>query len=225
MSEPENFLARWSRRKAEAERPPEAQPEPARSESVPATVEPAGASAEAAKADNKEEAAFDLSKLPSLDSIGPGTDVSAFLQKGVPGDLARAALRRVWTSDPAIRDFIGIAENQYDFATGSDIPGFGPLTPADDVARMVAQIMREGAPRVPEPSAEEKRAENKEPSKVEREGETTVAQPAGSESVASSDQAQSVEVAALEPPADVASQQDGDETAAEPRSHGRALPR
>jgi hypothetical protein len=26
-----------------------------------------------------------------------------------------AALRRAWVSDPVIRDFIGIAENQWDF--------------------------------------------------------------------------------------------------------------
>jgi len=227
MSEPENFLTRWSRRKAEAERVAEAAPEPARSES--GTPESAAeVPTEAAKTDNKEEPAFDLSKLPSIESIGPGTDVSAFLQKGVPADLARAALRRVWTADPAIRDFIGIAENQYDFATGSDIPGFGPLSPADDVAKMVAQIMREGVPRPPVSSAENEHAENKEPLKVEQEKEeATVSELAEVDSIAAADEAQPVQVASAEPPApiDAAPQQTEDDGSAGVHSHGRALPR
>jgi hypothetical protein len=33
----------------------------------------------------------------------------------VPQDLARAALRRAWTVDPAIRDFVGLFENCWDF--------------------------------------------------------------------------------------------------------------
>src|SRR5687768_12203904 len=161
MSEPENFLARWSRRKADAEQPADRAGdanEKAESQNQP------GAVAEAKKGEAKEEGEeVDLSKLPPIESIGPETDIRAFLQKGIPPELTRAALRRVWTSDPAIRNFIGIAENQYDFATGSDIPGFGPLTPADDVARMVSQIMREGVPRPLVPSESERPAETDAP--------------------------------------------------------------
>ena len=78
-------------------------------------------------------------RLP-LESIGAGTDIRAFLQKGVPLELSRAALRRAWVSDPAIRDFIEVAENQWDFATGSDIAGFGPLEASEEVRRMVAEM-------------------------------------------------------------------------------------
>ena len=138
MSEPENFLARWSRRKQEAENSSEkpndavALAESVREESEVSADLPASAA--------KEEPAFDVSSLPSLDSIGAGSDIRAFLQKGVPLDLSRAALRRAWVADPAIRDFIEVAENQWDFATGSDIPGFGPLEMTDDLRRMVAQM-------------------------------------------------------------------------------------
>ncbi len=152
MSEPENFLTRWSRRKAEqpADRASDA------NEKADQQKQPGGAAAEAKEEETKKEGEeVDLSKLPPIESIGPETDIRAFLQKGIPPELTRAALRQVWTSDPAIRNFIGIAENQYDFATGSDIPGFGPLTPADDVARMVRQIMGEGVPRPPSPSEPE----------------------------------------------------------------------
>jgi hypothetical protein len=44
-------------------------------------------------------------------------------------------------SDPAICDFIGIAENQWDFADPTAIPGFGPLRETDDVPRLLAQAL------------------------------------------------------------------------------------
>jgi TorA maturation chaperone TorD len=77
-------------------------------------------------------ATFDLASLPPLQSITAGTDIRSFLGSGVPVELTRAALRRAWVTDPAIRDFIGIAENQWDFNDPTAMPGFGPLR-AEDV--------------------------------------------------------------------------------------------
>jgi hypothetical protein len=109
--------------------------------------------AEATQADNDEAAAppvadaasdepFDLASLPSIESIAANTDIAAFLRAGVPAELTRAALRRAWTSDPAIRDFIGIAENQWDFNDPNAIPGFGPLDPTENAADLLAQVSR-----------------------------------------------------------------------------------
>lgn len=147
MSEPENFLARWSRRKQEVEHAAEKPDDVPREGSVTEASVAEGSPTEAKPAEKKEPE-FDLSSLPSIESIGAGTDIRAFLQKGVPLELSRAALRRAWTTDPIIRDFIEVAENQWDFATGSDIPGFGPLEASDDVRRMVAEIFQ-GQPNVP----------------------------------------------------------------------------
>ena len=219
MSEPENFLARWSRRKAEAEQPADrADDANERGE----LQQPGGAAAEAKDEQAKKEGdEVDLSKLPPIESIGPETDIRAFLQKGIPPELTRAALRRVWTSDPAIRNFIGIAENQYDFATGSDIPGFGPLTPADDVARMVREIMREGVPRPP-PRSEPEPSPEADAETLEKNTETAEV----------ADEAPAArEVAALDdvPPENDAAQQNDvgeeDEASPAPHSHGGALPR
>jgi hypothetical protein len=69
------------------------------------------------------------------------------LRKGVPADLTRAALRRAWASDPAIRDFIGIAENQWDFNDPNGIPGFGPLAPMESGVDVLAQISTRVQPR------------------------------------------------------------------------------
>jgi hypothetical protein len=176
MTEPENFLSRWSRRKQEAERDSDAQDNEQSVERVPAIepdaskagTEPPGtespgtespgtespraeapgakASGIEAKTEGQQEASVDLSSLPPIESINAGTDVGPFLRKGVPLELTRAALRRAWTTDPTIRDFIGIAENQWDFATGSDLPGFGPLEASDDVRRMVEELFQQKLP-------------------------------------------------------------------------------
>src|SRR5262249_15447610 len=66
------------------------------------------------------------------------------LRAGVPADLTKAALRRAWTSDPAIRDFIGLAENQWDFTDPASIPGFGPLSAGEDVGGLLAQALGQG---------------------------------------------------------------------------------
>src|SRR5882724_2207330 len=115
----EEFLARWSRRKREAKAvvnvPPP--PEPA---GTPNPVPPAAA-------ENPPDAEVELSSLPPIDSIDAATDITAFLRKGISKELSRAALRRAWTADPAIRDFVGLAENAWDFNDPNAMPGFGPL--------------------------------------------------------------------------------------------------
>jgi hypothetical protein len=83
---------------------------------------------------------FDPTSLPSIDSITADTDVVAFLKSGVPTALTRAALRRAWTSDPAIRDFIGIADNQWDFNDPNGISGFGRLDAAESGVAFLAQL-------------------------------------------------------------------------------------
>jgi hypothetical protein len=140
MSEPENFLARWSRRKRDAaEAAPEAEAAPQQNAApTPPTEAPKGADREP----------FDLASLPPIESIGAGTDVSAFLRPGVPAELTRAALRRAWSADPAIRDFVGLVENGWDFNDPEAMAGFGSISPGE-VARLVAQTIGEAAPEQP----------------------------------------------------------------------------
>lgn len=132
MSE-EEFLARWSRRKRES-RADVAPAEPAK---------PAGPQSESATPEALDgESAFDLANLPSIDEISATTDITAFLRKGIPQDLSRAALRRAWASDPAIRDFVGLAENAWDFNDPTAMPGFGPLDcTSEELAALVDRIV------------------------------------------------------------------------------------
>jgi Protein of unknown function (DUF3306) len=138
MSEPENFLARWSRRKtAETER----EGAPDKSDAASSATDVGGAEniaadSPAASQSEKAPAEVDLASLPAIESIGIGTNVSAFLRTGVPAELTRAALRRAWAADPAIRDFVGLSENAWDFTAPDGIPGFGPLSGADATRAM-----------------------------------------------------------------------------------------
>jgi hypothetical protein len=80
---------------------------------------------------------LDAAVLPSLESIGAQTDIRPFLRTGVPPELARAALRRAWSEDPAIRTFKGLAESDWDFNDPNGMHGFGELGPEFDVSEMV----------------------------------------------------------------------------------------
>jgi Protein of unknown function (DUF3306) len=133
----DNFIARWSRRKREAENEKIRPKQPA-SPQASAEQQPASTAGEKRA---EVEPPFDPATLPPIESIVADTDIRAFLQKGVPADLTKAALRRAWSTDPAIRNFIEMAENQWDFTDPSSIPGFGALHASDDVRRLVSQAM------------------------------------------------------------------------------------
>jgi hypothetical protein len=107
VSERDTFLARWLRLKQEAEK--------AETPTVP----------------------FNLGNLPPIESLTSESDMSVFLQSGVPTDIVRAALHSAWRLDPAIRDFVGIAESQWDFNDPAAMPGFGPLDPMDEAQSVV----------------------------------------------------------------------------------------
>jgi hypothetical protein len=61
----------------------------------------------------------------------------------VPVDIARAALRRAWSADPRIRDFVGLADYDWDYHTPGSAAGFGPLEMTDELRQMVARILGE----------------------------------------------------------------------------------
>ena len=121
----EDFLSRWARLKRESTAEPANRARAQTTDSEPTPL------------DSAPGAPIDVSSLPPIESISAESSVAAFLQAGVPEDLTRAALRNAWARDPAIRDFVGIAENQWDFNGKGAIAGFGSLS-AEETARYVA---------------------------------------------------------------------------------------
>jgi hypothetical protein len=153
MSEREKFFDRWSRRKQEAENEaklPDAK-EPKPDTADPSLGEMRGESSVLPGQAKKDQPVFDPKSLPSLDSIAATTDIRAFLAAGVPEELKQAALQRVWRTDPAIRDFVGLSENSWDFNDPNGIHGFGPLEVTEQMKAAV-EAMFDRKPPSPEPA-------------------------------------------------------------------------
>jgi hypothetical protein len=147
-----------------------------------------------------------MPELPPIDAIDANTDIRAFLQKGVPADLTRAALRRAWSSDPAIRDFVGLSENSWDFNAPEGVPGFGPFAP-DAARKLVAQVLGD--------------------SQAEQGLEATVAATAEPPASASNAPATGDKIAQAQLPADAGAAESGDgqeDTAVQQRSTGTEPP-
>ena len=191
--ESEGFLSRWSRRKravVEGRAPEEAAP--------PAPLE---AKPEALPAEPEDE--FDLTSLPPIESLTIESDFKAFLHRKVPLDLRAAALRRAWSLDPAIRDFIGPADYAWDFNAPDGVPGFA-LELGGDAMKLLSHALGLDAP-APKP-----------------EEETAPEAPAMAEALAPDATPETPGLAIAEAPPEAEA---APETLAErPRRHGSALP-
>ena len=187
VSGSEKFLSRWLRLKglSEAAAPPGNPP---------------------------SSAAFDPASLPPLHSIVADTDMQQFMHEAVPEEVTRAALRSAWTADPVVREFVGIAENQWDFNDPASMPGFGPIAAADYLATQALQSLTDAVQIAPEDAASvaETQCADSETPRADR---LPVA-PSHEEII---DRVDTVAVAAETESAAIA--------AAMPRTHGRAMPR
>ena len=217
----EEFLARWSRRKREAKAAVDAPPptEPAE------TPDPAPS----ATAENPANAEVDLANLPPVESITAATDVTAFLRQGIPPELSRAALRRAWAADPAIRDFVGLAENAWDFNDPHAMPGFGPLDCSEEQLGALLDRIVGGARSAAESLATAVTEQNHGTQSVDSE-RNLLSESRSSE--ATCDLSPAKEISMGEPSATSAAvqpetpQSDGsDQTSDRRRTHGGALPR
>jgi hypothetical protein len=162
VSDQEKFLQRWSRRKQEAEteaKQPAGKPETSENSEEARRSPPASPP-------KSEEAkpVFDPKSLPSLDSITATTDIRVFLAPGVPEGLKHAALRRAWSADPAIRDFIGLSENSWDFNDPTGAHGFGPLEVTEQLKKAVEAMFDRKLSSPENRTKEEEQNDNRLPS-------------------------------------------------------------
>jgi hypothetical protein len=140
----EGFLARWSRRKRAVREAAPEKPPSAPAAASPPPVASVGASPPAAETRGEGEE-IDLSFLPKIEDITPETDLRPFFAKGVPVALREAALARMWSLDPKIRDFVGPADYAWDFNAPGGVPGFSLDLPeeAKALAKRLLGIDRE----------------------------------------------------------------------------------
>jgi len=137
MSDREDFFSRWSRRKREAA---ESANEPKQSDGEARAKSGDAPMAQNAAADPTGPA-FNPATLPSIESITAETDIRGFLAPSVPPALMRAALRRVWTTELKIRDFVGLADYDWDFNAPGSMAGFGALESTDAIRQQMADLI------------------------------------------------------------------------------------
>jgi hypothetical protein len=159
MNDPKSLLMRWSRRKHAAaatdqtrsfidETKSSAALSPASSEGAVESAGVAGAVRQdcdgaglSSVAADSVDRPFDPLSVAPIESISADSDIRGFLAPGVPPELTRAALRRAWAADPKIRNFVGLADYDWDFNTPGSMAGFGLLEVTDDLRRVAAQIV------------------------------------------------------------------------------------
>jgi hypothetical protein len=132
--EPEDggFLRGWSRRKLAAKKPAVAPPAPPDNLSV----EP-----ERPTLSEQVDDAY-IAALPPIASIVEGTDIKPFLARGVPGDLRNAALRKLWSATPGVRDYVDPAvDYAWDWNAPGGVPGGGGTLSQGRVAQMVKDLI------------------------------------------------------------------------------------
>ena len=113
------FLGRWSRRKAEAKTAEETTSAiSADLQDAEAASDLAAQEADMATEEASEPPAFDVASLPDIDSLGPGSDFSMFMQTGVPAELKTRALRKLWRVKPELANLDGLLDYGEDL-TGS----------------------------------------------------------------------------------------------------------
>ena len=152
MNDPDNFLSRWSHRKRESVAQPE-KTDGGEESTHQVRGRETDSDIPASRSAAPSVPEFDVGSLPPIESIGADTDISGFMRKGVPAALRTAALRRAWSADPTIRDFMGPTENYWDAAGPDGVPGFGDLDPNLDVKRLVSELFGEVAPERAKPDA------------------------------------------------------------------------
>jgi hypothetical protein len=183
VSEEAGFLSRWARRKQAAlrgeapaqdgpkvaeglapipspdavlaERPPGVPLEGTASDVPAEGAQDAALVAEAAGDDACPPAPepFDVESLPPVELLDASSDFSLFLRPGVPAALRSAALRKAWTADPLIRDYLSPLDYGWDFNTPGGLP-FGFSDALGEGADKVLQLIRQAVGE-PEPPPEE----------------------------------------------------------------------
>lgn len=150
----EGFLSRWSRRKMEITETTVVEQSATTvlsEEAAPAFPLVEGAPPPELEEEEEETVIVDL---PDIDSLDADSDFTVFLQKGVPEELQKLALRKLWRSNPVFANLDGL--NDYD----EDFTKITPL--AEGLAEELKKMMKENSRHEPEVEEPEEELENSE---------------------------------------------------------------
>lgn len=124
----DDFLSRWSRRKAEARRglrktpaagtPPAGEAEARETAALKDDVAAPETSADASAPSPEEESEADRAAAFEdfdFDALDYESDYTQFMEKGVPEAIRRRALRKLWHSNPILANLDGLNDYDEDF--------------------------------------------------------------------------------------------------------------
>jgi len=119
-------LSRWSQRKAAARRGApleEASGERSDQETAVASPPVVESGPPASPAAENVPAAEELPVLPPVEELTAESDYTAFLADNVPEEIKRAALRKLWRSDPVFGELDGLNDYDEDYNLASSLIG------------------------------------------------------------------------------------------------------
>jgi len=119
LSDEEQFLARWARRKTEADKKPRAVEKPGAPDQAAAPgPDPAAKAAPdgAPEADTEPAEPMAWEKIV-IAALTHESDFSPFMQKGVPDGVRKQALDRLWQSDPMANISDGLNDYDEDYSS------------------------------------------------------------------------------------------------------------
>ncbi|MHA7850584.1 DUF3306 domain-containing protein [Roseovarius sp.] len=140
----------WSRRKAKVQAEQEAE--------ARAALAAEEAAREQELAEKPDAEILEELGLPDPDTLEPGADFRAFMQKAVPDRIRRRALRRLWLSNPALANLDGLIDYGEDFTDSATV--LENLQTAYQVGKGMMAHVEELARQAEEKSAAESDAAN-----------------------------------------------------------------
>ncbi|MEM7222894.1 MAG: DUF3306 domain-containing protein [Pseudomonadota bacterium] len=170
------FLSRWARLKQEEKDAGHEPPPPETAKEV----------AERPEEIDEEARAKLIAELPDIETLEESSDFTAFLQAGVPEELRRRALRKLWRLNPVFANLDGLNDYDEDFTDAATVVqglktlyqvGKGMVTPEEEAAEseLAESEVAEGEPEEVSPAPET--AEPCAPESVEQEVQTAEATP------------------------------------------------
>ena len=157
----------WSRRKQRVAREAEAEARAAEAAAL--------AARDAELEEKTDEQILEDLGLPDPDTLEPGADFRAFMQKAVPERLRRRALRRLWLSNPALANLDGLLDYGEDFTDSATVienlqtayqVGKGMMAHVEELAREAEAKAAEKAEPAPEAPQEMADPDQQEPRAV-----------------------------------------------------------
>ena len=94
-----------------------------------------------------------IAELPDIEAMDESSDFTAFLQAGVPEELRRRALRKLWRLNPVFANLDGLNDYDEDFTDAATVVqglktlyqvGKGMVTPEDEAAEAAKTAVAEG---------------------------------------------------------------------------------